>query len=74
MSAARLEALRSKRVQRGRISVVVEQSDSLPVPVFFALNSFTTVLDTFIYASHTAHTPFQILLSECADAHPCRGR
>jgi hypothetical protein len=74
MSAARRGALRSKRVQRRCISVVVEQFDSLPVLVSFALSSLTTVLDTFIYAGHTAQTPFQILLSECADAHPCRGR
>jgi hypothetical protein len=30
------ERWRSKRVQRRCISVVVEQADSLPAPVFFA--------------------------------------
>jgi hypothetical protein len=57
MSAAQWGGLRSKRVQRGRISVVVEQFDSLPSPVLFALSWLITVLDTFIYAGHTAHTP-----------------
>src|SRR5258708_30091087 len=33
--------------------------------MFFASNTAITGLDTCIYASHTAHTPFQILLSEC---------
>jgi hypothetical protein len=38
MSTARRNALRSKRVQLRCISVVVEQCDSLPAPVFFALS------------------------------------
>jgi hypothetical protein len=74
MRAASRERLRSKRAQHRRFSVVVERAASVPPLVFFALTAVITKLDTRIHASHTAHTPFQILLSESADAHPCRRR
>jgi hypothetical protein len=64
MSAARRSALRSKRVQRGRISVVVEQSGRPATASIVSPIWLTTVLDMFVHTGHTLHTPFQILISE----------
>jgi hypothetical protein len=36
------------------------------------VTTLMSVLDTCVCHRDTARTPFQILLSECDDAHPCR--
>src|SRR6266404_2515578 len=57
--------LRSKRVQRGRISVGVERRPDALCRLAVCANAPTSRLDTAFRAGHTAPTPFQILLSEC---------
>jgi len=74
VQAARENTLCSKRVQQRQTGVGVERQPEMPSALAVFANTFTSKLDTSIRAGHTPSTPFQILLSECADAHPCSPR
>jgi hypothetical protein len=62
---------RSKRAQGSGVSAVVEQQRGTGLYRAACATECVTILDTRVCRGQTALTPFQILLSECADAHPC---
>ena len=65
--------MRSKREQRRRDSIVLEHGRDAGVYLAAFETAPISRLDTRERDRHTApYPPFQILLSECADAHPCR--
>ena len=65
--------MRSKRVQRRRGSTVVVHRRVESVYLAAFATAHMSRLDTHECDGHTApYPPFQILLSERADAHPCR--
>lgn len=65
--------MRSKREQQRPGSIVVEHRRDKPVDLAAFETAPISRLDTHECDRHTApYPPFQILLSECADAHPCR--
>jgi hypothetical protein len=72
MNGAEEMAGRSKRVRGSRVSAVVEQTRIAHLNLAASATRRITRVDSYLCRGQTAFTPFQILLCECADAHPCR--